>query len=173
MSRRPDSTGLMSRPRHVVAPGFRCSTTPGAGNASFVLAAGELDLAVAPLVEEVLEHAARRSRLVVVDLREVIRLDSSGVGALVQASVAARRAGSRLVLIRGRSQIDRLLALTGEAVETIDLDFGEPATKALLHISQGDGPSGRVTRRVARRVATFILTRSAAAQRTKDGELTR
>jgi anti-anti-sigma factor len=157
MCRKSDSTVLTSRPRHVVASRFRCSTIRGAGKASWVNAAGELDVSVAPLVAEVLQQAARRSRLVVLDLREVSRVDSSGVSALVDASSDAQRAGCRMVLIRGLSQVDRLLAITGNtgAVEIIDLDMGEPAIQALLQINHHQR-GGRVARRGARRVVTFM-----------------
>jgi anti-anti-sigma factor len=158
MSRTLGSTDLRSRPRHVVASGFRCSTVHGAGKACWVNTAGELDLAVAPLLQQVLHEAARRSRLLVVDLREVTRVDSSGVGALVQATVSADRAGCRVVLIRGLSQVDRLLALTGHvnAVETIELAPGEPASHALQHINRDAEYRGGMASRAARRVVTFM-----------------
>jgi anti-anti-sigma factor len=157
MPRTLSSTDLTQRSRHVVTSRFRCSTAHGAGKASWVNTAGELDVAVAPLFQQVLHEAAQRSRLVVVDLRAVTRVDSSGVGALVRASVNAQRSGCRVVVIRGLSQVDRLLALTGDtnAVETIDLTAGEPARQALLHINREGEPRGMASR-VARRVVTFM-----------------
>jgi anti-anti-sigma factor len=177
MPRRFDSTALTSRPRHVVADGFRCSTVHGVGNTSWVNATGELDVAVAPLVCEVLQHAARRSRLLVIDLREVTRVDSSGVSALVHASADAQRRGCRIVVIRGLSQLDRLLAIAGNthAVEIIDLAAGEPATQALLHINRRDAGGGRAARRVARRFAMLMprkhVSPGAGALRSRQSEL--
>jgi anti-anti-sigma factor len=166
MPRRSDLAVVTSRPRHVVASGFRCSTVQGPGKASWVNAAGELDVSVAPLVAEVLQQAARRSRLVVLDLREVTRVDSSGVGVLVHASVDAQRTGRRIVLIRGLSQVDRLLSMTGSthAVEIIDLAVGEPATQALLHINRREVGGARAAARVARRVVTFMPRQHAVAR---------
>ncbi|MGA2470882.1 MAG: STAS domain-containing protein [Solirubrobacteraceae bacterium] len=128
--------------------------------------AGELDAAAAPLLRQTLGQATRRSRLVVLDLRELTRVDSSGVHAIVHASAVARRAGRRLILIRGLSQFDRLLAMIGatDAVEAVDLVTGEPAVQALLHIARQDRAALRVRARAARRVMTVMGgTRSHAA----------
>jgi hypothetical protein len=73
------------------------------------------------------------------------------VGVIVAASVAARRSGARLILVRGLSQVDRLLALTGASgeVELVDLNAGEPALQALLHIARIDRARVRAQRRQA------------------------
>jgi anti-anti-sigma factor len=87
-----------------------------------------------------LRGAELRARLVVLDLREVTFMDSCGVHLIVSASIRARRAGRRLVLVRGRSQVARILALTGasEDVESVELEPGEPAVQALLQLAQLD-----------------------------------
>ena len=81
-----------------------------------------MDAPAAPLLEHALRHALKRGRTVVLDLRGLTRVDVFGVGVIVDASVAARHAGARLVLVRGLSQVDRLLALTGGSgdVEVVD-----------------------------------------------------
>jgi len=70
-----------------------------------------------------------------------------GVGAIADASRSARRDGRRLVLVRGLSQVERLLALTGalDAVEIVDLNpanrqssryFTSRAATALTHTNE-------------------------------------
>lgn len=155
MPKTPVPTCLISDRRATSAPAFRCDTLPGGRKASLVHVAGELDLAAAPLLEHTLRQATKRARLVVLDLRELTRVDSSGIEAIVKASINARRAGRRLVLVRGLSQVDRLLALTGasSAVEIVDLSAGEPALQALAHIARKDHV--RAHAQLVRRVVMF------------------
>jgi anti-anti-sigma factor len=119
-----------------------------------------LDLVTAPRLAEMLREATQRARLVVVDLRALTRVDVSGVLTLVSASRSARHDGQRLVLVRGLSKVDRLLALTGAShdVEIIDLAAGEPAVQALLHIERQDRPATRIRARALRRVAPLLGT---------------
>jgi anti-anti-sigma factor len=86
-----------------------------------------LDLATAPSLEQTLRRAERRARLVVLDLRELTFMDSAGVHVIVNASVRARQARRRLVLVRGPSQVDRVITLAGAAdvLEIGDLDTVE------------------------------------------------
>jgi len=158
MSSSPVSADTPSSSEAAFAPAFRCSTRDRGRKAAWVHVAGELDLAAAPLLERTLHQASKRARLVVLDLRDLTRADSSGVGVIVEASASARRSGRRLTLVRGLSQVDRLLALTGasNAVEIVDLAAGEPAIQALLHIARKDRADARARRRGARGVVTFL-----------------
>jgi len=80
---------------------------------SVVLAlSGELDVASGPELEAELTRAADRE-LVVVDLRELEFIDSTGLGVIVKGHQRAQEAGRRLALVRGRGQVQRLLGLTG------------------------------------------------------------
>ena len=58
----------------------------------------------------------------------------------VKASVRARRAGRRLVLLRGPTDVDRMFALAGspDRVERGDLDRGVPSIGLLLELDDGD-----------------------------------
>jgi anti-anti-sigma factor len=105
---------------------------------AWVPATGELDLATAPALERRLRGAELRARLTVMDLRGLTFMDSSGVGVIVDATIRARCTGGRLVLVRGCSQVDRVLALSGasEVVESVELDPGEPAVQVLLQLAQ-------------------------------------
>lgn len=53
---------------------------------------------------------------------------------IVQAGINARRVGRRLVLVRGRSRVDRVLTLTGasDVLELVDLDPVKPPVQALV-----------------------------------------
>jgi anti-anti-sigma factor len=84
---------------------------------------GELDLEHAYTFDEELRAAeAREPATVVLDLRELTFCDSSGLARLLAARTRARRAGHRLVLVRGPAAIQRLLALTavGENFEMVN-----------------------------------------------------
>jgi anti-sigma B factor antagonist len=75
---------------------------------------GELDLNHAYTFDEELRRIEeRRPHCIVLDLRELSFMDSCGVGRLVAARRRARRAGRRLVLVRGGRAVQHLLALSG------------------------------------------------------------
>ena len=77
---------------------------------------GELDLASSPALEEELERVARSdAQLVVVDLRSLEFMDSTGLSVLVRAHQRAEENGRRLGLVNGSQQVQRLLTLTGVA----------------------------------------------------------
>jgi anti-sigma B factor antagonist len=92
---------------------FACEIRPDRGNVVMRLV-GELDLRVAgdvaAGVEELLDAGFPR---VVVDLRALSFLDSSGVHMLVAARRSAERRQAAVSLIRGPQSVERVLALTG------------------------------------------------------------
>jgi len=84
------------------------------GDAALVAVSGELDLASSPVLEAELERVGGADpTLVVVDLRELEFIDSTGLSVLVRAHQRAQEAGSRFGLVNGPSQVQRLLSLTG------------------------------------------------------------
>jgi anti-anti-sigma factor len=109
---------------HALPPAFVCSWTSSGLDAAWVHLAGELDIATRPHLEQTLRDLQLEARLVVLDLRELAFIDSSGVHAIVDASSSAQQGGRRLVLLRGPSHVDRTFELTGsfEDVEIGDLD---------------------------------------------------
>jgi anti-anti-sigma factor len=135
-----------------VSTEFQATTRAAGRNATLVHAAGELDGAAAPLLEHTLRNALGRGRTVVLDLRGLVRADTAGVRVIVEATANARRTGARLILVRGLSQVDRLLALTGSSgkVEMVDLAPEEPALQALLNIARTDRARARAQRRPVR-----------------------
>jgi anti-anti-sigma factor len=83
-----------------VQPSLVDSATDGAADAAWVHIAGRLDLAAVPQLVRTLRQTQLKARLVVLDLRELQLMDSSGVHVIVNASIRARRLGGRLVLLR-------------------------------------------------------------------------
>src|SRR5437588_12834581 len=77
---------------------------------------GELDLASSPALEQELERgAAAKAEVVVVDLRNLEFMDSTGLSVLVRAHQRATENGQRFGVVRGPQQVQRLLSLTGVA----------------------------------------------------------
>ena len=103
-------------PRPALVPGaFECICMGDGPDSVRVRAGGELDIATSPLLEHTLRSAELRARRVVLDLRELTFIDSSGARVIVDASVRARRAAHRLVIVRGPSWVDRALGLPGDS----------------------------------------------------------
>ncbi len=77
---------------------------------------GELDLASSPALEQALESASvKETPLVIVDLRRLEFMDSTGLSVLVRAHQRAAESGRRFAVVRGPQQVQRLLTLTGVA----------------------------------------------------------
>jgi anti-anti-sigma factor len=77
---------------------------------------GELDLASSPALERELERGvASQAEVVVVDLRQLDFMDSTGLSVLVRAHQRATENGKRFGVVRGPQQVQRLLSLTGVA----------------------------------------------------------
>jgi len=75
---------------------------------------GELDLLSAPALERALERLPEsEADLIILDLRGLEFMDSTGLHLLVQAQVKAQQSGRRLALIKGGEQVQRLFQLTG------------------------------------------------------------
>jgi anti-sigma B factor antagonist len=91
---------------------FRCEVSPDRDRV-IVRLVGELDLAEAPAVARTLEEilGAGFERLVI-DLRDLSFLDSSGLRTLLSAHHAACARNARMSLIVGSSEVRRLLELT-------------------------------------------------------------
>jgi anti-sigma B factor antagonist len=75
---------------------------------------GELDIATAPRLEEAIAEATGQPiGELVLDLRELTFLDSTGLRALAQANIKAEQAGTALSIWRGPRQIERVLEISG------------------------------------------------------------
>jgi anti-anti-sigma factor len=84
------------------------------GGAAVVTVSGELDLRTSPQLEERLTAAFDAgAELVILDLRQVEFMDSTGLRVLLSAHQRAHEAGRRFALVRGADQVERVLTLTG------------------------------------------------------------
>lgn len=109
------------RPASVHPPEFSCIRSWSAG-ATRVTVAGELDVATAPRLEDVLRLAEADSDAVVVDLRRVEFIDAAGARVLLTADRRRRRAGGRLLVLRGNAMVDWFFDLVGvgDLLEFVD-----------------------------------------------------
>ena len=120
---------------------FHCSCTHDGLDAAWVRLTGELDVATAPRLEQLLREPRLQARLIVLDLRELAFVDSSGVHAIVDASIRSRQAGHRMLLLRGRPGVDRVFTLTATAQDAGhgDIHAVEPSVPALKWLVAAQG----------------------------------
>jgi anti-sigma B factor antagonist len=84
------------------------------GRAAVVAVSGELDLASSPALQEELDRlASSDTELLIIDLRELDFMDSTGLSVLVRAHQRAEEHGRQLAMVKGPQQVQRLLSLTG------------------------------------------------------------
>lgn len=104
------------------------------GTVISVAVAGELDLSSVDVLEDPIRRALalHRPSQVVIDLRRVTFLDSSGLRLLLVLEAEARTEQWRLSIVRGPAAVQRTMDLTGvgERLECVD----DPAEAI------GDGP---------------------------------
>ncbi len=122
------------------APPFVCSRTRGAVDVGWVRIAGALDSATAAQLKRTLRERRLRTRLVELDLRELTFMDWSGVHAVVDASLRARKAGRRLVVMHVAPHVKRMFVQVGssEDVEIADLHLVAPPVHTYLPPAGGD-----------------------------------
>jgi anti-sigma B factor antagonist len=83
------------------------------GRSVAVALIGELDIAEAPGVAETLAEIERgRPPLLVLDLRRLSFLDSSGLRLILEADVRARAEGRRLFVVRGPDAVHRVFSIS-------------------------------------------------------------
>jgi anti-anti-sigma factor len=80
--------------------GFACSWSDGSEDAVCVHVTGELDLSTGPELERTLQQAQARAPVVVLDLRELTFIDSSGLHVNASANARAKRADRRPIVVR-------------------------------------------------------------------------
>jgi len=105
-------------------PSFELDVEDSDGRIAFI-PRGELDLATAPEVEEkVLDAVRAGDRQVVLDLRELTFMDSTGVRTIVAAHKAAEETGTELKVIRpgADNPVSRVIEISGidEALGLVD-----------------------------------------------------
>ncbi len=92
-----------------------CNVSMQRSNGAAVLVVtGELDLGSAGMLDDALSSAAEASvKVVIIDMRELEFIDSTGISTLVRAHRAAERAGTLFAVAGAKPQVRRLLSLTG------------------------------------------------------------
>jgi anti-anti-sigma factor len=84
---------------------------------------GELDIASAPHFEEGLAKVeGDNPGVLVLDLRRVEFIDSTGLRAVIAADERARSAGRRFVIVRGTAAVERVFSVTqlDQRLEIVD-----------------------------------------------------
>jgi anti-sigma B factor antagonist len=143
MSRTHVSPDSIAGRAHAVAPPFDCSWTDGGLNAAWVHLAGELDVDTTRQLERTLCSPRSQAQLIVLDMRDLAFMDSSGVHAIVNAGARVRRLGHRLVILRGPPEVDRVFALTGNTPDVEDGDVApvDPSVQTLPRPGDTDDAS--------------------------------
>ena len=97
----------MTRP-----PAFRVLTNESGARVEIAIQ-GELDLATAPQLDAEFERVGALDGLewVIVDLRELAFLDSTGLEAIVKFDARSRAAGVEVAVVRGPRAVERLFAV--------------------------------------------------------------
>ena len=108
---------MCSPPAHSLPPpdakSFRCDVSREAATAT-VQALGALDLATVPVLDDQL--AALRDagfRRLILDLRGLELIDSTGLRCILKYDAAARQDGFSIALIQGPTAVQRIFVLTG------------------------------------------------------------
>jgi anti-anti-sigma factor len=95
------------------------------GDVVAVSAIGELDIATAELLDDELRRVhALNPKLLVLDLRDLTFLDSTGIRTILAADARTQEDGSALKIVRGPQEVDKVFRLTGlgERLDIVD-DF--------------------------------------------------
>ena len=74
---------------------------------------GELDLATLPVAERAVEGVDKAAKTLVLDLRKLTFIDSSGLRLILTTAEEWQDGGRRLFVIQGPAQVERVLELTG------------------------------------------------------------
>jgi anti-sigma B factor antagonist len=93
-----------------------------ADGACVVRLTGEFDLAEVDAFEAELQGLPGAARTLVLDMRALTFMDSSGLRSVVMADRRLRAGGNRFVVVRGPERVNRVLDLTGvsERLELVD-----------------------------------------------------
>jgi anti-sigma B factor antagonist len=93
------------------------------GTGTVIALSGELDLASSPALDEAFERVlASEAKVLVLDLRQLEFMDSTGLSIIVKAHQAVEDRDPQMYVVNGPAQVQRLLSLTGvaERVSLVD-----------------------------------------------------
>ena len=105
-------------------PALTLTTVQRAG-LSVVDLDGVLDLSTVPVLEAELERLAGEGRSVVLDLRRVEFMDSTGLAVILRFSARAKDGPFDLVVVRGPRAVHRVFEMTRTDAMLQMLDVGE------------------------------------------------
>lgn len=111
---------------------FSCRSVPMPGCVHVVLR-GELDIATIAQLDHSLRVAGDYHNDVVLDLRALEFIDSSGAHLLIAADRRIRRTGGRLRVITGSGEVAWLLQLTGVDRELAVIESPQPEGSPWAH----------------------------------------
>ena|SRR5436190_1947872 len=93
-------------------PPLRVTTEPR-GDGVHLILSGELDIASAPVIEDALRDAEEQGPpLIIIDLRGLQFMDSTGLRTILGADARAREADRRFVVVQGDENIQRVFQVT-------------------------------------------------------------
>lgn len=121
---------------------FAVVQTHTTGRAVALALSGELDLVSSPALSRAIDDLAGSDlELLIVDLRGLVFMDSTGLHALIRAQNQVQESGRRFALVRGPEQVQRLFDLTGltDALTIVD------SPEYLLEMEQAPGLPDRAT----------------------------
>jgi anti-sigma B factor antagonist len=122
---------LSSRLRFVLMQRFNVSERDLRPGCRDVQVEGELDLAVAGRLDEVLVAAAEQCSLVLVGLERCAFIDSSGIAVILRAHNRMAEEGHRLAVYSPTAQVLRVLSMTGLTSNGLVFDNAEEALAAV------------------------------------------
>jgi anti-sigma B factor antagonist len=99
-------------PDKFLPPPFSIETADRGDGEVRVAPTGELDMSTVPELERTLLEACRSGRRLIVDLRGLEFMDSTGLTLLTRWSLAAERDGFSFALVPGNERIQRLFEIT-------------------------------------------------------------
>jgi anti-sigma B factor antagonist len=98
----------------------------GSARAIVITLEGELDIgSAAPVQAEIERSIESGADLVIVDLRQLRFMDSTGMSIFVRADRTARASGGRFALTQGGAKIQRLFSRTGLDARLVIVDKPE------------------------------------------------
>ena len=110
---------------------FNVTTTDRQPGCRDIQVEGELDLAVAGQLDEVLSAAAAECDCILVGLGSCAFIDSSGIAVILRARNRMEEEGHRLAVYGPSDQVLRVLSMTGLTANGLVFDSAEEALAAL------------------------------------------
>jgi anti-anti-sigma factor len=104
------------------APGELAIEISVSGRTARVALTGELDIATAPALVERLDELSDEIEQVILDLRELAFIDSTGLRVVLGMANGVGESGARVVIVRGTEPVQRVFALTGADRELVMID---------------------------------------------------